>query len=95
MSVKLMRKQISLPVALASSKQDSNGEKDVHPLLKISQPNGNVEVKKKILSKTSKSLDYEQPIHPIPSSQITLNEEEKLELEYVLFLETLDSIGLR
>ena len=51
MSVKLMRKQISLPVVLASSKQDSKGERDVDPLLKISQPNGNVEVKKKSVIK--------------------------------------------
>ena len=152
MSVKVMKKQVSLPVNLAPSEPDLNGEKDVDPLLENSQRSGkeishsignknfqpseneisqpsrnekkkklykssksldcdhpisssqipyhpllaeNVEVKKKMFSKTSTSFDYEQPIHPIPSSQITLNEEEKLELEYVLFLETLDSIGLR
>ena len=95
MSLNKMKKQVSLPVPLAPSEPDVNGVKDVDPLLNIPNLSRNVEVKKKMLSKTSTSLDYEQPIHPIPSSQITLNEEEKLELEYVLFLETLDSIGLR
>ena len=152
MSVKVMKKQVSLPVNLAPSEPDLSGEKDVDPLLEnsqrigketsypsgneIFQPSGNeisqpsrnekkkrlykssksldydhpisspqipyhpllaenVEVKKKMFSKTSTSFDYEQPIHPIPSSQIVLSEEEKLELESVLFEKTLQSVGLR
>ena len=61
-----------MPVVLAPSEPDLNGEKDVDPLLKIPEQSGKVEVKKKLLSKTSKSLDYEQPIHTIPSTLIKL-----------------------
>lgn len=95
MSVKMMKKQVSLPVVLAPSKEDSNGEKDIDPLLKNCQSNATVEVKKERFSKTSKSLDYEQPVHPIPSSIIVLNETEKLQLEDILFQQTLESVGLR
>ena len=95
MSVKLMRKQISLPVVLAPSKQNLNGERDVDPLLKNCQPIAIIEETKKGLKKTSKSLEYKQPIHPIPSSQIVLNEEEKQELETVLLYEKLRYLGLR
>ena len=94
MSVKLMRKQISLPVVLAPSKQNLNGERDVDPLLKNCQPIAIIEETKKGLKKTSKSLEYKQPIHPIPSSQIVLTEEEKLQLEAVIFQMNLKSVGL-
>ena len=94
MSVNIMKKQVSLPVVLAPLEPDLNGEKDVDPLLNISEQSGKVEVTKKLLSKTSKSLDYEQPIHPIPSSQIVLTEEEKLQLEAVIFQMNLKSVGL-
>ena len=95
MSVKVMKRQVSLPVNLAPSEPDLNGEKDVDPLLNIPDQSGKVEVKKKVLSKTSKSLDYEQPIHPIPSSLIKLNEEDKLDFESVIFEMVLESVGLK
>ena len=46
---------------------------------------------------TSSALDYrcEQPIHPIPSSLIKLNEEDKLDLESVIFELVLESVGLK
>ena len=94
MSFKKIRKQISASVLGAPSKQDSNGDKDIDPLLNNCQ--GTVEKEEKELSQTTKnSSPYKQPIHPIPSSQIVLNEEEKLEFEAVIFEMTLESVGLR
>ena len=90
-----MKKQVSLPVVLPPSKPDLDGAKDINPLIKNCQRTGIVEEKKKVFSTTTKSIDYKQPIHPIPSSQIVLNEEEKQELETVLLYEKLRYLGLR
>jgi hypothetical protein len=87
-----MKKQVSLPVRVAPAKQDLNGEKDTDPLLRNCQSFDTVDTKDRYCSKRSKK--YVQPIHPIPSSLIMLNEEEKLELEAVLFDNILISIGL-
>ena len=92
MSAKIMKKQVSLPVRVAPAKRDSNGEKDTDPLLRNCQSVDTLENKDKKSLKMPKK--YEQPIHPIPSSLIVLNDEEKLELESVLFEMTLKSVGL-
>ena len=92
MPVKIMKKQVSLPVRVAPAKRDSNGEKDTDPLLRNCQSVDTLENKDKKSLKMPKK--YEQPIHPIPSSLIVLNDEEKLELESVLFEMTLKSVGL-
>ena len=92
MPVKIMKKQVSLPVRVAPAKPDSNGEKDTDPLLRNCQSVDTLENKDKKSLKTPKK--YKQPIHPIPSSLIVLNDEEKLELESVLFEITLKSVGL-
>ena len=92
MPVKIMKKQVSLPVRVAPAKRDLNGEKDTDPLLRNCQSVDTLENKDKKSLKLPKK--YEQPIHPIPSSLIVLNDEEKLELESVLFEITLKSVGL-
>ena len=92
MPVKIMKKQVSLPVRVAPAKQDSNGEKDTDPLLRNCQSVDTVENKDQ--KKFQMPKKYAQPIHPIPSSIIVLNDEEKLELESVLFEITLKSVGL-
>ena len=92
MPVKIMKKQVSLPVRVAQAKQDSNGEKDTDPLLRNCQSVDTVENKDPKSLKTPKK--YEQPTHPIPSSLIALSDEEKLELEAVLLEITLKSVGL-
>ena len=94
MSFKKIRKKISASVLGAPSNKDSNGDKDIDPLLNYSQ--ATVVKEEKELAKTTKnSPPYKQPIHPIPSSQIVLNEEEKSEFEAVIFEMTLESVGLR
>ena len=92
MPVKIMKKQVSLPVRVAPGKQNLNGEKDTDPLLRNCQSVDIVENKDQKDFKITKK--YEQPIHPIPSSIIVLSDEEKLELESVLFELTLKSVGL-
>ena len=92
MPVKIMKKQVSLPVRVAPSKQNSRGEKDTDPLLRNCQSVDIVENKDEKTLKTPKK--YVQPIHSIPSSLIVLSDEEKLELEAVLFEITLKSVGL-
>ena len=92
MSFKKLKKQIAPPVIVAPSKQDSNGDKDIDPLLKKCK---NSKEKKELSKTTENSTPYKQPIHPIPSSQIVLTEEEKLEFEAVIFEMTLESVGLR
>ena len=71
-----------------------NFKSDEEPLITNSQPTRIVEVNKNFLSTTTKSSEYEQPIHPIPSSIIILNEEEKDELKFVVATEQLKSGGL-
>ena len=92
MSVRIMKKQMSLPVRVAPAKQDSNGEKDTDPLLRNCQLFDTIENKDEKSLKTPKK--YAQPMHSIPSSLIVLNDEEKLELESVLLELTLKSVGL-
>ena len=92
MSVKIMKKQVSLPDRLIPAKQDFNGEKDTNPLLRNWQSVDTGDTKDQDCPKRPKK--YTQPIHPIPSSMFVLNEEEKLELESVLFDNILISIGL-
>ena len=75
-------------------KSDLNGAKDKEPLITNSQPTRIVEENKNFLSTTTKSSEYERPIHPIPSSIIMLNEEEKEKLKFVLMTEQLKSEGL-
>ena len=92
MPVKIMKKQVSLPVRVAPAKQNLNGEKDTDPLLRNCQSVDILENKNEKTLKMPKK--YVQPIHPIPSSMFVLNEDEKLELEAVLFDNILISIGL-
>ena len=92
MPAKIMKKQVSLPVRVAPAKQDLDGEKDTDPLLRNCQSVDTVENKDQKDFKMPKK--YEQPIHPIPSSTIVLTDEERLELESVLFELTLKSVGL-
>ena len=92
MPVKIMKKQVSLPVRVAPAKQNSNGEKDTDPLLRNCQSPDTVDNKDAKSVKTRKK--YAQPIHPIPSSLIVLNDKEKLELEFVLIEIALKSVGL-
>ena len=87
-----MKKQVSLPVRVAPAKQDLDGEKDTDPLLRNCQSVDTVENKDQKDFKMPKK--YVQPIHPIPSSTIVLTDEERLELESVLFELTLKSVGL-
>ena len=84
MPVKIMKKQVSLPVRVAPAKQNLNGEKDTDPLLRNCQSVDTMENKDQKSFKTPKK--YAQPIHPIPSSLIVLNEDEKLELELYIEL---------
>ena len=92
MPIKIMKKQVSLPVQNTLVKQDSFGEKEINPLIRNCQY---VDILKNKSEKTLKiPKKYVQPIHPIPSSMFVLNEEEKLELEAVLFDNILISIGL-
>ena len=92
MPVKIRKKQVSLPVQNAQFKQDSNGEKEINHLIRNCQSVKILENKNEKTLKLPKK--YVQPIHPIPSSLIVLNEDEKLELEAVLFDNILISIGL-
>ena len=92
MPIKIMKKQVSLPVQNTQVKHDSNGEKEINPLLRNWQSVDMEDTKDQDCSKRPKK--YKQPIHPIPSSMFVLNEEEKLELEAVLFDNILISIGL-
>ena len=89
---KIMKKQVSLPDRLTPAKQDFNGEKDTNPLLRNWKSVDTLDTKDQDCPKRKKK--YTQPIHPIPSSMFVLNEEEKLELEAVLFDNLLISIGL-
>ena len=92
MPIKIMKKQVSLPVQNTQFKHDSNGEKEINPLIRNCQSVDILENKNEKTLKMPKK--YVQPIHPIPSSMFVLNEDEKLELEAVLFDNILISIGL-
>ena len=65
---------------------DLNDAKDIEPLITNCEHTRIVEENKKIFSTTIKSSEYERPIyHPIPSSIIMLNEEEKEKLSKIFF----------
>ena len=71
-------------------KSDLNGAKDKEPLVTNCEPTGIVEENKNFFSTTTKSSKYERPIHPIPSSIIIMNEEDKEEVKSVLINERLN-----
>ena len=77
---------------IAQFKSDLNGAKDKEPLVTNCKPTGIVEENKNFFSTTTKSSKYEQPIHPIPSSIIILNEEEKQKLKFVLINQKFSSL---
>ena len=64
----------------------------VEPLITNCQPTRIVEENKNFFSTTTISSEYERPIHPIPSSIIMLNEEEKEKIEFVLINVKLNSL---
>ena len=93
MSDKLSKVTRQIPVlttkakSLDSAKDDlMKGQKDTDLLIPNSQAVA--------VNKEKPPSKYQQPIHDIPSSIIILTEEEKLELENVLFMHSLQSVGL-